>query len=352
MRERLRRARAVVGGAALACALAAIAVGAILLVAGLATGHASVALGALASAWLYAAGLAAGGVALSAAVRLSNGRWAAGITPLAESLGAFLRPGLALLALLVFAAPAWIPGAAGEGTFAWTSRAVRDLLATAALVVAADRYVHRARASAATGRAAVIYLLLYAATLSLWAVDFVIALSDAAPSTVIPPFYFIGALLSGLAAATLLGALRPSSARSASTRHDLGKLLFAFAIFWGYLVWSAYLPVWYENLPDETGPLLVRWSGDYRALSVAVLLAVLGFPFVFLFPERVKRGRATLAVAASVMLGGLLGERVLLVLPSLARLGGGWSLPIGAGVVLGVLGLLTVTIGAELEGRY
>ena len=34
--------------------------------------------------------------------------------------------------------------------------------------------------------------------------------------------------------------------------HDLGKLLFAFVVFWGYIAFSQYLLVWYANLPEET----------------------------------------------------------------------------------------------------
>ena len=35
--------------------------------------------------------------------------------------------------------------------------------------------------------------------------------------------------------------------------HDLGKMIFAFSIFWMYLFFSQYLVIWYGNLPEETG---------------------------------------------------------------------------------------------------
>ena len=34
--------------------------------------------------------------------------------------------------------------------------------------------------------------------------------------------------------------------------HDLGKMIFAFSIFWMYLFFSQYLVIWYGNLPEET----------------------------------------------------------------------------------------------------
>jgi hypothetical protein len=34
--------------------------------------------------------------------------------------------------------------------------------------------------------------------------------------------------------------------------HDLGKWLFAFVFFWGYVQFSQYMLMWYGNIPEET----------------------------------------------------------------------------------------------------
>ena len=34
--------------------------------------------------------------------------------------------------------------------------------------------------------------------------------------------------------------------------HDIGKLLFAFMVFWTYVNFSQYFLIWYANLPEET----------------------------------------------------------------------------------------------------
>ena len=34
--------------------------------------------------------------------------------------------------------------------------------------------------------------------------------------------------------------------------HDLGKMIFAFSIFWMYLFFAQYIVIWYGNLPEET----------------------------------------------------------------------------------------------------
>ncbi len=331
-------------------AAAAVAVGFVALAGGVARGRAPAALGGLAAAWLFAAGIAAGGVAFSAAVQCSKGRWAREALPALEAGAGFFPAALALLAVLVLGARLWIPGAAEAGWGSWAWRCARELGATAVLFAAGTRYQRRARADApAPSAAAIAYILLYVTVVSMWAIDLVMDLHEWAPSTVIPPFVFIGGLLGAIALGALVSASDPAS--GTHVRADLGKLLFAMVIFWGYLVWAAYLPVWYGGLPEETGQLLARWAGGWKVLTGGVLLAVLGLPFFVLLPERTKRSRPALAAIAGCILVGLLGERFLLVLPSLEPGADALSLLVSVGVAAGVLGLFALAFGARLEAN-
>jgi hypothetical protein len=346
----VHRSEAALGRGVTRWAVVGIALGAAALLAGLAVGSSVVTFGVLAASWLFFVGVAAGGVAFSAAVRCSKGRWANAALPALEAGAAFFPAALVLLAVLVFGAGAWIPGAAEAGWGPWASRVVRELAASAVLFAAGTRYLRRARAESEPrpGRAAVAYLLLYVSVLSLWAIDLVMDLHEWAPSTVIPVYYFIGALLGAIALAALAVGVGPETAAGAAVRPDLGKLLFAMVIFWGYLLWAAYLPVWYGNMPDETGQLLARWAGGWKYLSLGVLATVLGFPFFFLLPERTKRGRTSLAVVAGGILIGLFGEHLLLVLPSLPLRGDAPSVVLGGLVALGVLGVFVLTVGSRI----
>ncbi len=329
-------------------AIAAVVIGVVAFVAGNLFDLAPMAFGILASLWLFLAGIAAGGVAFSAAVRCSGGRWGGAVLPAVEAAAGFFPAALVLLAVLVLGARVWIPGAAQAGWTPWAWRCGRELVATALLFAAGQRFLRRAHADAPAGpnRSAVVYLLLYVSVLSLWATDLVMDLRDWAPSTVIPPFLFIGAFLAAIALGALTVARRLDG--SALARGDLGKLLFAMIIFWGYLLWAAYLPVWYANLPEETGQLLARWSGGWKLVTSFVLVAVLGFPFFFLLPERTKRGRMSMTVVTASILVGLLGERLLLVLPSLDLRVSPLSVLVGAGVALGTLGQFVLSYGARL----
>ncbi len=327
-------------------ATAAVVVGIIALVLSFVTGEARTGLGALAAAWLYAAGIAAGGVAVSAAVRAVGGRWALPVLPIAEGPAGFLVPGLIPLLVIVVTAGIWMPAQAmtGSGVLLLTAR---EVVMTAVLVIAARFYISRSRALAlereGAGFQAVVYLLLYAVSLTLWTMDLAMAPAPGAPSTVLPALYFMGAFLGGIAWVAFAGSVRGGIADQ-GVRRDLGNMLFAFAAFWVYLLWSSYLPVWYENLPDETAFLLARWAGAWRVLTALMVLAVFAVPFFLYLPESAVRNRAALAAGSGTVLAGLLLETVLLVFPSRSLPGGGWSILLAAGVIGGVLGLFVLSV--------
>jgi hypothetical protein len=333
--------------AATACA----ALGVAALVMAVASGLAAPALATLTASWLFFSGCAAGGLAFAAAIRLTGGRWAAAVLPLADASAGFFAPALALLLVIVAAADAFAPWIA-EGGRADAGLVIRQVLASALLFAAGVHFLRRVQRGAERPRvatAAAGYLLLYAVVLSLWAFDLVVRLDEGPSITLLPAFYFLGAFLSGVAWVGLLTALR--GAGTEDTRHDLGKLLFGLLIVWSYLLWAIFLPIWYGNQPEESATLLLRWRAPWKPVSVAVLVLVSAGPFWLLFAEPLKRRRATLAVGAGAVLLGLLAEAFLLVLPSLALRGGIPALALGSLIAAGVMGLFLLTVGARLGHR-
>jgi hypothetical protein len=144
----------------------------------------------------------------------------------------------------------------------------------------------------------------------------------------------------------LLSALR--GATPEDVRHDLGKLLFGLLVVWTYLLWSLFLPTWYANVPEESAALLERWHGAWRPVSIAVLVLVSVGPFWLLFAEPLKRRRGTLAIGASAVLIGLMGERFLLVFPSVHAPGGAVGAALGALVAAGVGGAFLLWVGGAM----
>ncbi len=335
-------ARSAFGPTVARIALVAAAAGTIVLGLGCARGETRTVLALLLATWLLFAGMAAGAVALSAVIRVSHGWWARQALPVAEAAARFFWPAWVLLLLVLLGAPFWMPQ-----LDPW--QVGRDVAVAAVLFAVGQRYVARsaARSSGAVVARpmAALYLLLFAAGLSVWAVDLIMTLRDWAPNTVVPAFYFCGAFLGGIASTTLVSTAMLESLE-VPTRQDLGKLLFACATIWGYLLWSAYLPVWYDNLPDETGQLLERWNGNWRYLSVAALFGVLVLPCSLLLNAAAKRARLTIAIASSSVLLGLVGEHLLFVLPSLSVRGGPMTFVLGAGSLLGMTGIYVLALGS------
>ena len=96
-----------------------------------------------------------------------------------------------------------------------------------------------------------------AVTFTLASVDWVMSLEPLWYSTIFGIYNFAGLFQSGLAALILValwlerrGPLR--DVLNDEHLHDLGKLLFAFSVFWVYIWFSQYMLIWYTNIPEET----------------------------------------------------------------------------------------------------
>jgi len=343
-----RQCSAVFGLLTARLAQLAMGAGVLALVVGLALQRAPVVFAALAASWLFFAGISAGGVAVAASIRIAQGRWAREVLPTAEASIGFFVPAFGILMLLTFGAPLWMPWAIHARPAEWLPLAIRDLVLTGILFWSGRRFVRSDRLGDPRIRSAVGYALLYAVTLSVWAVDLVMSLHEWAPSTAIPAYYFMGAFVSGLAWVAFVSCVQRSPRPKMDVRQNVGTLLFGFITFLAYLLWSIFLATWYANLPDETGQLLARWQGVYRPLALGVIIVTLIFPFSFLLMEEAKQRRGTLAIGAASVLLGLFVERFLLVMPSLHPIGGMLSILLGAGTAAGVAGLFTLTVGAEL----
>jgi len=326
-------------------ALSALAAGALAMALSFPLGATRAVLPGFATAWLFFAGLAAGAVALSAATRIAQGRFIEPALPFLESAGAFLPIALALLLPSFLLARFWVPEYAREGL---AGVALRDALAFAALWLAARRVLrHRneERWRAMALRDSVIYLLVFVVTVSLWTVDLVMSLYQGEPSGIVPAQAFMAAFVSAIAWTALLCSWKLHAVK---TRQDLGRMLFGFSAFWAYLVWCSFLPVWYANLPGETGEIILRTSGGWQFFSAAIVLLAFVLPFLVLFSEGAKRRKLPMTLAAGATLIGLFAERALLILRPLPQPSFGLPMLGGALAALGMAGLFVLLAGARL----
>ncbi len=164
-------------------------------------------------------------------------------------------------------------------------------------------------------------LLLFFFTVTFASFDWLMSLDPWWSSTIFGVYYFSGAVVGFLAAVILLALLLQSGGRLRASvtiehYHDLGKLLFAFVIFWGYIAFSQYLLIWYGNIPEETGWYLVRQTGAWATVLLVLLSVHLLVPFFGLLSREVKRRKALLGFWAAWMLVAHWIDVYWLVMPS------------------------------------
>ncbi len=100
-------------------------------------------------------------------------------------------------------------------------------------------------------------MLVYALVVTVFSMDLLMTLEPDWFSTIWGVYFFAGAVLGFVAFMILsLAALHASgklsSAITREHQHDLGKLMFAFVIFWAYIAFSQFMLQWYATIPEET----------------------------------------------------------------------------------------------------
>jgi hypothetical protein len=88
---------------------------------------------------------------------------------------------------------------------------------------------------------------------------------------------------------------RLSSAVSREHYHDIGKMMFAFIVFWAYIAFSQFMLIYYADIPEETHWYHWRFEGDWKVVSALLLVAHFVIPFFGLMSRHVKRNKRTLA---------------------------------------------------------
>jgi ABC-type phosphate transport system permease subunit len=98
--------------------------------------------------------------------------------------------------------------------------------------------------------------------------------------------------------------------------HDLGKLLFAFNVFWAYIAFSQYILIWYADLPEEIIFFTHRFEHGWGVVSALLLLIHFIVPFILLLSEDAKRNLNTLLAGAFILLFAHLLDMFWLVMPN------------------------------------
>lgn len=146
-------------------------------------------------------------------------------------------------------------------------------------------------------------MLMFAGTVTFASFDWLMSLQPHWFSTIYGVYFFGGLFLAGVSfLAVICWFLRRhgilTNEVTAEHHHDLGKLMFAFIVFWAYIGFSQYFLIWYGNIPEETLWFLSRWEGGWKPVSLVLLFGHFIIPFVILIFQNVKRKIALLGVVA------------------------------------------------------
>lgn len=172
-----------------------------------------------------------------------------------------------------------------------------------------------------------LMVLVFAVVMSIFSYDWAMSLEPHWFSTMFGPWFFMGGFWGGIAS-TVLWALYlrtqdPEVEKhiGLQQRHDIGKLLFAFTVFWTYLFFSQYIVIWYGKLPWEQAWIITRSAPPWGILSLTVLALCFIIPFAGLIGRKSKFSPQLLGLFAVIVLTGLWLERYMLIAPSLYHAG-------------------------------
>lgn len=282
--------------------------------------------------FLFWTGLAQGAVVFAPVLALARAGWGSPFVFTARACSGFLPVSLVLYALLYFGRLHIFPWMTHPfpGKEAWLSFPFlyfRDGLALFLYMWAGFRWVKASVSGRSVQTLSPVVILLFVGVSTLLSWDLIMCLDPKWTSTLLGGYYFIGSFYSGMAALVPLSLLLPLDERGGNGSavvtpdrlHDLGRLLFAFCLFWMAMFWAQYLAIWFGNLPEESRFVYLRiWERPWIFACGTVFVMGFLLPFVLLLDRQVKRSPVPLSLVSLLVLVGMWLERYILVVPSLS----------------------------------
>lgn len=187
-------------------------------------------------------------------------------------------------------------------------------------------------------------VFVFALTLTFGAFDWLMSLDPHWFSTIFGVYYFAGCVLMihAFLAVVVILLHRSGYLRGVVTPehfHDLGKMMFAFTVFWAYIGFSQYMLIWYASIPEETHWFSYRGEGSYLYLSLLLPFVRFVFPFLFLMSRKIKRNPKTLMFGALWVMAAQIVDMYWLVHPALANDRGVYTIDINLADIATFVGI-------------
>jgi molybdopterin-containing oxidoreductase family membrane subunit len=154
-------------------------------------------------------------------------------------------------------------------------------------------------------------------------------------STLMGPYFVMGAVYSGMAAliiamALLRRVMRLEAYLKPKHFNNMGLLILIMTSVWAYFTFSEYITTYYGQEPNHIAVFDAKFSGEFAPYFWAQIVLCLVIPLILIFP----RGRSiagTIVASVSILIGMWL-ERFLIIIPTLTRPRLPADLPFGVGV--------------------
>ncbi|MGA0368477.1 MAG: hypothetical protein ACO3N7_03400 [Kiritimatiellia bacterium] len=298
--------------------------------------------------WLLALGFAAGGILILCIHNLAHGGWGFLLRRIAEASALTVLPIMLLYLPILFSLDKLYPWAIRDANhisvyasdpvvgkklhylnhgFFW----LRYIIITVIWSGAAFLFNKFSRLQDETGdikwRKKMRFIagpmaLLYILTLTVGSVDWIMSLEPAWFSSIFGVMVAAGQMLSmltfGIVFLTWLSKWEPvKTAFTPKRQHDLGKLLFAFVIFWTYIELSQFIIYWHANLPEEITWYMNRQVGGFNGISWFLMLSQFVIPFLVLLSRGTKQNRRALFGMACFLLGMRVVDLYWMIAPSI-----------------------------------
>lgn len=169
-------------------------------------------------------------------------------------------------------------------------------------------------------RLAAIFIPVFAITITVVAIDWMMSLEPHWFSTIFGVYYFSGTALAGVAAVTYVAVRLHEKGLLMPLRRDhfysLGALMFAFINFWAYIAFSQFMLIWYANIPEETGWFMARWQNGWQYVSILLIVVHFLVPYFALLTQNSKMDPKRLKLMAIWILAAHVLDLYWLIMPT------------------------------------
>ncbi len=170
----------------------------------------------------------------------------------------------------------------------------------------------------------ILIVLVMVSVHSIVGFDFAVALVPSWHSTVMAPYFVIGAVHSGVAMVAVgLYLIRRYYHLENYIRPEhfdkVGKIMITITLSWGYLYFVDRLVTWYGRIPDEMNVIDALFYSEYALIHWFMVFCNFIYPIIFLTIPAYRTWPLGMMIVGLIINIGMYIERILIIVPGLGH---------------------------------